>query len=1220
MTETLHSLFAESVANFRDHTAVVYDDNSHVTTLTYGELQQLAEIVSTRLQQAQTQGQFIGVSLPLCTQLPGVILGVLSASYGFVYIDANSPSRHLTHLVQELHLQFLIVDELSCSSLLEKLSRHGCSVNQNLIQYGETSLVLVELSSTVSSNQVNSGCLAYAITTSGTTGSPKIVFVPHSCIVPNILDLRSRFRITADDLVLVASPLTFDPSIVELFTALGSGASVLMVPPFVKQSPTLLMDMITVRHTVTVIQATPTLIRRFADVLLRSSLLSKHSKIRILALGGEQCPHLGELRTWREAGNECELYNIYGITEVSCWTSIQRIPHEVLDSSTDGQVPLGQAMLATELEVRDEAGQAVTEGPGQLYVGGKDRVCVIDNSVNGSCLRATGDWVTVAVDGAIYFAGRRDNQVKRHGKRINITSLEIQVTEHLPDVAAACAVFTPGPQPTLQLFVVPRCRDDGCQRTTTPADVRRKLQASLRSHEVPDAIHVVVRLPMTAHGKVDRDRLLLMTAHGKVDRDGQLSMTAHGKVDRDGQLPMTAHGKVDRDGLLPMTAHGKVDRDGQLSMTAHGKVDRDGQLSMTAHGKVDRDGLLPMTAHGKVDRDGQLSMTAHGKVDRDGLLSMTAHDKVDRDGLLAADTQDDGEPSESAGIQIRSEDRSRDKKLATDPSRAAPVGLDRAATAALLRELWASHLGLSPVVAATAEFGDTFLRHGGDSLSAVRLAGELERRLLASPPPTLYDRILSSTFPELCDYLVCVSSSGRSPHADKPPPGDVAAGDDPQERSEADDRCPAKRARLLAGDSLPGDLCESVTGKGRYVSSCQRTEIIDMCAVAGVGGEKALLRYAGGSVFKPRWKYDTGKCVDASPLVAVDGYGNFCPCEDCLSGHSQHVVFLGSHSGRMAAIALSSGEMLWDIHLPDRIESSACLSACGNFVIVGCYDYCVYVICADSGRVAWVFETKGEVKSSPCTDLVTGIVYVGSHDQHLYALDIQTQQCTWRKHLKGGSLFSSPCASRNPHTVYAATLAGLLTALHSDTGRLIWTYRCGKPLFSSPQLVEGGVCIGCVDGVIYCISQSGNLMWNFKTDGYVFSSICTFPLITTSETAILQKPNQIVAFGCHDNHVYCLSSSNGKLNWKVCLDSEVYSSPFIASAHVIANAKESVSVNAIVFVASTRGTLYMLDAETGNILTHYLLPYKVFSSPVALGNAVVVGCRDNFVYCMELSP
>ena len=73
-----------------------------------------------------------------------------------------------------------------------------------------------------------------------------------------------------------------------------------------------------------------------------------------------------------------------------------------------------------------------------------------------------------------------------------------------------------------------------------------------------------------------------------------------------------------------------------------------------------------------------------------------------------------------------------------------------------------------------------------------------------------------------------------------------------------------------------------------------------------------------------KWKVDTGKCVDASPLLIQDD-----------SGDPPEMVYIGSHSGRFFALCFRTGRVLWEIQLTDRIESSACLSVCGQFVIVG---------------------------------------------------------------------------------------------------------------------------------------------------------------------------------------------------------------------------------------------------------------------------------------------
>lgn len=121
---------------------------------------------------------------------------------------------------------------------------------------------------------------AYVLHTSGTTGPPKTVRVPHECILPNILHLRwvscglggpgfvqvlfsgevfallrSLFQISADDVLFLASPLTFDPSVVDIFLALSSGARLLIVPALLKRRPGGLAQLLFRDHRATVLQA-----------------------------------------------------------------------------------------------------------------------------------------------------------------------------------------------------------------------------------------------------------------------------------------------------------------------------------------------------------------------------------------------------------------------------------------------------------------------------------------------------------------------------------------------------------------------------------------------------------------------------------------------------------------------------------------------------------------------------------------------------------------------------------------------------------------------------------------------------------------------------------------------------------------------------------------------------------------------------------------------------
>ncbi|TSN30201.1 Acyl-CoA synthetase family member 4 [Bagarius yarrelli] len=302
-----------------------------------------------------------------------------------------------------------------------------------------------------------------------------------------------------------------------------------------------------------------------------------------------------------------------------------------------------------------------------------------------------------------------------------------------------------------------------------------------------------------------------------------------------------------------------------------------------------------------------------------------------------------------------------------------------------------------------------------------------------------------------------------------------------------------------------------------------------------------------------RWSSDTGKCVDASPVVLV--------------GSKRVTVFIGSHSHRLQALDLSTGEVVWERVLGNRLESSAVVSRCGTMVALGCYDGQVYFLSVDSGETRWVFQTGDAVKSSPAVDLQTGLVIVGSHDGHVYALE------------------------------------------PLESGTVLWTYSTDTPFFSSPSCCDYCVCVGSVNGHITALSHDGNMLWDFLTDGPVFSSPC---LSSPPSTQSMSPSCPAVFCGSHDSFVYCISSANGSLLWRFQTTGKVYSSPFVFDG-------SPWGIRTLVAIASTDGTLWVLNGEQGTLEASFSLPGELFSSPVVWGHAIVVGCRNDYLYCLEIS-
>ncbi|XP_045140070.1 beta-alanine-activating enzyme isoform X4 [Echinops telfairi] len=403
---TLQELVQQAACLYSDRIAVCFDEcnNQPPIYCNYKTLVKTASELSHFLRlNCDFEGiQEVGLYCYPGINLPSWILGILQVPAAYAPIDPDSPPTLSTYFMKKCNLKYILVDRKQIDKFISSYD----TLNSDTFSVEHNGLVLVKLGwknteailrpsdgkeqhekenikNSKSSGNCSEGnsegcihvrlkdCLAYVLHTSGTTGLPKIVRVPHACIIPNVQHFRVLFKITQEDVLFLASPLTFDPSVVEIFVALSSGASLLIVPNSVKMLPSKLAAVLFAHHRVTVLQATPTLLRRFGSQLIKSAVLSASTSLRVLALGGEAFPSLTALRNWREEGNRTQIFNIYGITEVSSWATFYRIPEKMLNSTLQCDLPvqLGFPLLGTVVEVRDANGFPIQEGDGQVFLG-----------------------------------------------------------------------------------------------------------------------------------------------------------------------------------------------------------------------------------------------------------------------------------------------------------------------------------------------------------------------------------------------------------------------------------------------------------------------------------------------------------------------------------------------------------------------------------------------------------------------------------------------------------------------------------------------------------------------------------------------------------------------------------------------------------------------------------------------------------------------------------
>ena len=226
----------------------------------------------------------------------------------------------------------------------------------------------------------------------------------------------------------------------------------------------------------------------------------------------------------------------------------------------------------------------------------------------------------------------------------------------------------------------------------------------------------------------------------------------------------------------------------------------------------------------------------------------------------------------------------------------------------------------------------TFLKNGGDSFKALKLMSDIENQI-GLYDVSILESILRDTFSNTCSLIVkllkeSLSEPRNSIKRKEPFLGGNSVGgkvfiSDFVQNSPMNITCTNCETNFLLTDNgalKPNYIAISRSSCYQYLSKETRRVDQSHSVVSSnpKDGEKHCKK------LKLMWKYDTGKCVDASPLVVS-------------SDLNDGTVYIGSHSHKFSAVDLSTGSCKWEITLGDRVESSACLSLCQQYVVVGKY-------------------------------------------------------------------------------------------------------------------------------------------------------------------------------------------------------------------------------------------------------------------------------------------
>jgi yersiniabactin nonribosomal peptide synthetase len=466
--------------------------------LTYGELMRRASQVAQALYaRGVSRGSRVAVLLERTVELPAALLGVQLTGAAYVPLSDALPTQRLEVMCADARVDAFLV-HASLGALIHPLVGDKPVVTLNDIAWsGEASF---EASADRSADDA-----VYVIFTSGSTGRPKGVQVLHRSLANLVCAIALEPGFAASDTLISQAALTFDMSPLEIFLPLCCGGSVEVLPRQALRDPQLFADRLR-QSRATHLQATPSLLQ----MLLNAGWLPER-QLKIWC-GGEALPK-GLAAALLKRVNE--LYNLYGPTECTVWTSIGRVERE-------DAIDVGTPIANTRLYILDVHGDIVPRGViGEIVIAGE---AVAQGYVTESALREqrfaddtilgtgrlyrTGDLGRRRQDGRIEIIGRNDQQVKVRGYRIELGEIEASLSVHPAVRAAAVLVQQHGLQDRrLIAYIAWKSTPAAHEQGQWLDDVSAFLAKRLPAYMLPAALVTLDELPLTESGKIDRQAL-----------------------------------------------------------------------------------------------------------------------------------------------------------------------------------------------------------------------------------------------------------------------------------------------------------------------------------------------------------------------------------------------------------------------------------------------------------------------------------------------------------------------------------------------------------------------------------------------------------------------------------------------------------------------------------------------------------------------------------------
>lgn len=487
--------FLEQISNKNDKG--VYDEFGFAS---YSEILDVSKKIGSVLASQISFNMPVAVYMEKSISTLESFLGIVYAGGCYSLLNPTLPDERLKSIAQVLETKFIITNQEFYDQAVSLFS--NCVILK--VEELQKGIIDEQLLENVRKRKIDTDPL-YINFTSGSTGIPKGVVVSHRSVIDFITYFTDIFHITEQDTIANQAPFDFDVSVKDIYSALKTGANLVIVPKTYFSNPMKLMDMLVQYKVTTMIWAVSALCLISTFHGLDYKPLTSVNKV---LFSGEVMP-MKHLQSWMDHLKDAMFVNLYGPTEITC-----NCTYHIIDRNRIYEkIPIGKSFPNEDVFLLNDQDQKVEEAfqTGEICVRGSALALgyykmpvetdkrFIQNPLNPyylDLIYRTGDLGYFNEQGEFFFHGRKDFQIKYMGHRIELEEIEGAI-QAIDGVERCCVIFLEEKNRLIAFY----------SGILNEKEIRQHLKEQLPIYMLPNKWISVKEFPLTKNGKIDRKLL-----------------------------------------------------------------------------------------------------------------------------------------------------------------------------------------------------------------------------------------------------------------------------------------------------------------------------------------------------------------------------------------------------------------------------------------------------------------------------------------------------------------------------------------------------------------------------------------------------------------------------------------------------------------------------------------------------------------------------------------